>query len=1557
MSHFEQYSGGSRKPGRARKVLGVLGRVVGVTVTFVAGVAAAAVIHLDVPATRRLVVTQTNAILKSTLQGEVHIDRIGHIGLDGVGGIKVRVKDPEGIQVLDATGVTAKVDGIGAAKSALFGKGPIEIRSSLVQIDNVDANLDVDRTPAQNLRLANAFQPRDQTPSDPNEPPGRGVRVEAPVVRMGHAWAHGYPPGGQPVDADLYDFTARAHLDPQRVDATLEKVALSARAIPRGANPNGIVSGRFSMPLEGDKPPMAIEGNFEGKVGNIPTTVKGSMKGDRIDAVVDAHDATGKDAGQLVTEVAITDSLTVHAEAHGDLPHIDTKANVALGKATVDATAGIDTGYTTRIKGQVAVRHFDAQSIQKTAPKTEIGLDAQADVSFNEGGMAGTAAVDTLPGEVDDQKVPPIAVRATMAGKSAHATVDITDPQFKTKIVADMKPRTDRADGQWITAKVESRIPDLHRVPYVGPMFGGSASVDASGKLALPEKTIAAEAKVEVSRVRDHELSLGVAKNETTVTGTIDRPVIDTHVHARDLLTGTLPLAKLDADAHIVIEGSAVEISQVRAEAVRPASASIVATAKLVKIDGSSMRADGVVVTGVGEPIKADVAKNGNDIDGTVDAPAIDLRLLARLVGKEDELGIETGTLSIGGKGGLHAGDVKAKLHAELHDFRSKDVRQANAEVDANLDGKKVALDVSANVGAAGEIQLHTDEVVLGGHATDPNAWKKAHGKVHLDGSVDLQKLEAILPADTLPVSDMRGALIVQGRFGRDSENVPPEIQLHAHTLNLALAGKAAEPAEQIGQTKVTGVAPWRTVGVDVGLDVRNDATSGLTNVAFRVTDSHGVIVAFDSKTVLPYDELMSDPGSAKAKVYAAPLNSRMVIPPRRLDQLPAIAGLKDTAGTVAADLETTGTLLDPNVRFIMKGRGLRAASMPKDARADMDIALDYDGKQAKLAIKSAANGQDLLTVSALANIESRDFLVGTKDGKEPDWTASAKAHLASFPLESVPELASQRVRGRVSGDVALDDLHKDAKVTGHIALDKLRVGRTEYEKGNIDLEAGRGKLAARVRIDAKDGYIDASANSGMSWGAELAPALDDKKPLEAKLEAKNFRAAAIQPFVQSAVPTLDGRIDANAHAVVVPGKPGAELEGKVVFSDGTVQPAALGEELRKVRATVTLAKDGTIKVDDVSASGISGEIHANGNAKIDGMRLADATLNIEIPKDKAFDFAMQGQPLGTLHGKVTVKASQSLDAKVTKIGVEVPNLDVELPQALKTGVETLDKKENVRIGVYRDERQFVQLPLDKQDTLPPPEERKDDPSRIDVDVKLGRIQVARGNQARIGLAGNLKVSVGLDTRITGEIHALDGWADVQGKKFTVEKASVKFDGKPDINPVVLATATWTAVDGTKVYADFIGPVKTGKVVLRSEPSRPRNEILALVLFGTADGANPTPSAASSDQKDSTTKTAASVGGGVAAQGLTDALDDMAGVQATVRIDTTSSSNPRPEVEFQVSPKVAIAFGHVLGTPPITEPDTNLAKLNWHFHRNWSLETTVGDKGKAQTDAIWQKRY
>jgi translocation and assembly module TamB len=244
----------------------------------------------------------------------------------------------------------------------------------------------------------------------------------------------------------------------------------------------------------------------------------------------------------------------------------------------------------------------------------------------------------------------------------------------------------------------------------------------------------------------------------------------------------------------------------------------------------------------------------------------------------------------------------------------------------------------------------------------------------------------------------------------------------------------------------------------------------------------------------------------------------------------------------------------------------------------------------------------------------------------------------------------------------------------------------------------------------------------------------------------------------------------------------------------------------------------------------------------------------------------------------------------------------------------------------------------------------------MNVDVNLGNITVVQGNMARVVVTGNPHIKITNKTEMSGQVTVKEGKIDVQGKKFEIEKATITFQPQDTSNPIIVATAGWTAEDGSHIYADFVGPVKTGKVTLRSDPPRPRNEILAIILFGTADGANappPPPGRA----PDGTTKAAASLGGGFAAQGLTEAVDDLTGIQATARIDTTRSSNPAPEVEVQIARTVSVAFAHILGTPPLSEPDRNLAIVEWRFKRNWSLETTVGDRGKLQTDAIWTKRY
>ena len=136
---------------------------------------------------------------------------------------------------------------------------------------------------------------------------------------------------------------------------------------------------------------------------------------------------------------------------------------------------------------------------------------------------------------------------------------------------------------------------------------------------------------------------------------------------------------------------------------------------------------------------------------------------------------------------------------------------------------------------------------------------------------------------------------------------------------------------------------------------------------------------------------------------------------------------------------------------------------------------------------------------------------------------------------------------------------------------------------------------------------------------------------------------------------------------------------------------------------------------------------------------------------------------------------------------------------------------------------------------------------------------------------------------------------DVKGKNFMVENGTVTFVGDDPSNPEIVVKAGWTAPDGTMVYATFDGPLKTGKVTLSSEPTLPQQEIVQLLLFGTADGKQAqTPSGSPEDS-------AIGTAGGEAAQPLNHALGQLGLGAVTANIDTTQSANPKPEVEVQIA--------------------------------------------------------
>jgi translocation and assembly module TamB len=404
-------------------------------------------------------------------------------------------------------------------------------------------------------------------------------------------------------------------------------------------------------------------------------------------------------------------------------------------------------------------------------------------------------------------------------------------------------------------------------------------------------------------------------------------------------------------------------------------------------------------------------------------------------------------------------------------------------------------------------------------------------------------------------------------------------------------------------------------------------------------------------------------------------------------------------------------------------------------------------------------------------------------------------------------------------------------------------------------------------------------------------------------------------------------------------------MKGSLRLTDGTIEIPSLGEEFGAIAANVKLDGE-NVTIDEFRAEGTTGKVTGGASLHVSGYTIDRATVNVKVPKSDPLPVAREGETLADVWGTFGATLTRR-DGSAPEIRLDVSKAGVRLPELSSHSLQSLEPADRVRIGVMKREGLLEVV----GGSSPAPPEANEEGMTVKIFAK--DVEVRRGTDLRVRLDGEPVVKTGRDEGVYGSITLKSGQLYVQGKKFEIEKGVVTFHGEAD-NPDVVVTAAYAAPEDTRIYADFVGPLKTGKLTLRSDPPHTKSEILSLILFGTTTG-NATPPSGSSS---GSATAAAGIGGGFAAQGLTRALDDLIGVDVTARVDTTQSANPRPEVEVRVARDVTVSLAHVLGVPaPGSNPDRNFARIDFRLLRNWSLQTTVGDQGSSLFDLVWQYRY
>jgi len=1473
-------------PHRLRRALA---RAAKWTAIAIASLVVALLAVLDTAPVRRLVVVEANRALAPMFQGAVHIDALGGLSLFGIGGADVTVFDAAGTPVLTARSVRVRVATWSVLRSVLSSKGPLTIAVSEVSIDRVDARLDKDA--AGQIGLAGAFSPKQPPSPTTNEKPGRGLRLVFGRIALAHVSAQGNAVG-PPLDVHVDDFAGAFTYAPEAIDADVSNAAVRAHKLAGAVDLAGTLLAHVHAPsAAGAVPDGSV--TWHGTVATTTSTLTASLRGGTVDGVLEAPAVSAEDVRAFWAASPFDTPGRLHVEAHGP-----------LSRVTIALRAGI-----------------------------------------------GDAAV-TADGTVDAEHAGP-----------AHAVVNAEVPQGSARVDVDVARE---GHAQVLRLGIAAHVERIDRIPKLPPGMNGSLDLVARGALPLDTMVVDADAEVIVARFVAGANQLASVSLDARVRGPVGEPDVAAVVHARSMVLagrrvdfadvgvrGSLhdlsvkvqaegpDIPRVDLSAAVQV-GRGVAIHQARLALGRAAD-HVVLSVPTATVEDGAIRVDGARIEGAGGPVGASFEADAGHLRVRATSEGLDLGVLARVGGLQST--VASGVLAFDIDADVRRDRATGRAAVRLDRGAFGATRGVSGAVEVALDGRQVRGRLRAEAADVGSIDVDAPKLVLAGEGPlSALSWRRARGDVTLEGRADLAKLAELVPVERSPLAQAAGHVTVAGHLARaDAGDSTPDVRLAITTQGLHLVPKV-DAVRDIDGVWVVPDPPWHLDGIDFAVDARIEGATGRVEVGVTARDTQGPFVQLDAACPrFPSADMLRDPPRVARDLRTTAFDVHVTVPRRDLGGLPAMLRQDFVSGAIEADVRASGTMLAPRVDATVTVHDSVVGSAARPMPLELDLSAHYDGRHANVSLKANVENREVLASEAQADLDAASLVAGTA-GALP-WTASARAHFDALPLKAIAALDDKTVSGRVSGDVTLDGFHRDAGAEADLSIDGLRVGTVAYESGTVTLRAREGHLGGEVRINQSDGFVDAKVDADAAWGAAMAPVLATDRPLKADVASKNFRIAALLPFVDSLLDRLDGRLDSDAHLELDPKTRQAHLAGTLSLAKGTLEASAGGGEFHDISAQVSLAPDGSFAITKLSASGMTGHLDLTGSGQMDGLRLRSAKATVTIPKNAAIPVTAGGAELGSIDGRIELSAAQGQGA--LRLQVAVPSIRVTLPEASSADVASLGAMTDVRIGAHRgNPATFVLLP--EHPAQAPAKEQASE--GLAVAVQIGDAEVVRGTDLRVHLDGQVAVQ---GASVSGRIVLKRGGVlTVQGKTFTVEDGTVTFAGTDPSNPQVVVRAGYTAPDGTIVYAAFVGPLKTGKVTLSSEPSYPRQEIVELLLFGTTGGPQ-----AQSPQPDATGTVVGSVGG-EAAQPLNHALDQMGLGSVRADVDTTSSANPRPEVEIQIARDISLKVAVVVGqVPPGVNPDHTLLTVGWRFLSRWSLASTLGDAGTTVFDLLWQRRY
>ncbi len=809
---------------------------------------------------------------------------------------------------------------------------------------------------------------------------------------------------------------------------------------------------------------------------------------------------------------------------------------------------------------------------------------------------------------------------------------------------------------------------------------------------------------------------------------------------------------------------------------------------------------------------------------------------------------------------------------------------EATARVE--LDGSQVRLAADVGAPTAGNTRVNA-ELVGPPDITDVAAWKRL-GRQALRGAqlqlagVDIAKTALAVGAPDVELAAYRGT--VDGTI-QIADGIP--------------SGKLAIRKLVTPELRGMGAA-----NIDVDVVQTGDL---IVPTIIAKLDTIGSLTA--RAELRPPDRLFDPAAWHRDALRRATLSAKnLAIDPGRLDMLRLYWTGR---GRASIDAE----LLPQKATAAIALRDLRGSPVAKPV--DLDLALTVDRK-ITATLRGASTGTKLLDGSATIPV-SLDQLVADPQQLR---TAPISGTLTSTaPAEVVLGLFG---RSEVVGGT----IEANARVGGTLAAPQVAASITGRD---LEVPPGPGnkpiQTVKSIVIDGswRDGTVLASLDALEDKGslrASIVANPDAPKDAQISLTAKSFDLIPILAFAPGPAGGAAGRLDANVTIKGIDPRT-AQVAGELHLRDGRIPIAPAVGTLR--RATIDAKVNGKDVALNIEGGLGDGKIKGTGSVSLDGVAPTGGKLQLALRKVS---------PIGVVEPIVDadVKVDMRRETYRWVADVDVRNASVEIPSSRHEALYPPGAPPDM---VFESGRRITNRPLDRGEPTHP---------LIVAKISIAPTKVV-SEELRGTVRGNLTVSASGDTLgLLGVVETDGGDLDLFGRRYRVERASVRFDGTLDPLLDVAISHDFPEVTTT---TEIRGRASRPKLIMTSDPGTySQGQLLGFLLGGEPAG----------DPGDSRDR-ATAAGTSYLANRIGGYVKDVLPIDLDVlRYEhATSTSSAAITVGTWIRHELFLAYRRRLEARP--DENAGEGELEYWLSRRIVIEGVVGDRNRDSVDLLWRKRY